>query len=104
MRKLKIQRKLKNFNSNVKTKINNEIKRKGKKGFIWEIIFSFLIFCASAVLIFVLYIIISAPNFEKDKLQGKVSQSCLLDRLYTGSPCLCIFNNSEFYGYCSVYQ
>ena len=58
MRKLKIQRKLKNFNSNVKTKINNEIKRKGKKGFIWEIIFSFLIFCASAVLIFVLYIII----------------------------------------------
>ena len=68
MRKLKIQRKLKNFNSNVKTKINNEIKRKGKKGFIWEIIFSFLIFCASAVLIFVLYIIISAPNFEKDKL------------------------------------
>lgn len=31
MRKLKIQRKLKNFNSNVKTKINNEIKRKGKK-------------------------------------------------------------------------
>lgn len=71
MRKLKIQRKLKNFNSNVKTKINNEIKRKGKKGFIWEIIFSFLIFCASAVLIFVLYIIISAPNFEKDKLYKK---------------------------------
>ena len=69
--KLKIQRKLKNFNSNVKTKINNEIKRKGKKGFIWEIIFSFLIFCASAVLIFVLYIIISAPNFEKDKLYKK---------------------------------
>ena len=32
MKKLKIQRKLKNFNSNVKTKINNEIKRKGKKG------------------------------------------------------------------------
>ena len=31
MRKLKSQRKLKNFNSNVKTKINNEIKRKEKK-------------------------------------------------------------------------
>ena len=86
MRKLKIQRKLRNFNSNVKTKINNEIKRKGKKGFIWEIIFSFLIFCASAVLIFVLYIIISAPNFEKDKLyknklKFKIGDSFNLDKL-----------------------
>ena len=43
MKKLKIQRKLKNFNSNVKTKINNEIKRKGKKGFMWEIILKLIL-------------------------------------------------------------
>ena len=79
MRKLKINRKIKNFNANVKSKINDEIKRKGKKGFIWEIIFGFLIFFASAVLIFVLYIIISAPNFDKDKLYKKEA-SVLYDK------------------------
>lgn len=71
MKKLKIQKKLKSFNTNMKSKINGEIKKKGKKGFIWEIIFGFLIFCASAVLIFVLYIIISAPNFDKNLLYKK---------------------------------
>lgn len=71
MKKLKINKKIKNFNKNVKNKIDNQIKTKGKKEFIWSIIFGILIFFASAVLIFVLYIIISAPNFDKDLLYKK---------------------------------
>ena len=71
MKKLKINKKIKNFNNKVKNKIDNEIKNKGKKEFILSIIFGILIFLASAVLIFVLYIIISAPNFDKDLLYKK---------------------------------
>ena len=71
MKKLKINKKIKNFNNKVKKKIDNEIKNKGKKEFILSIIFAVLIFLASAVLIFVLYIIISAPNFDKDLLYKK---------------------------------
>ena len=71
MKKLKINKKIKNFNNKVKNKIDNEIKNKGKKEFILSIIFGILIFFASAILIFVLYIIISAPNFDKDLLYKK---------------------------------
>ena len=44
MKKLKINKKIKNFNNKVKNKIDNEIKNKGKKEFILSIIFGILIF------------------------------------------------------------
>ena len=39
MKKLKINKKIKNFNNKVKNKIDNEIKNKGKKEFILSIWF-----------------------------------------------------------------
>lgn len=49
-------------------KMKNYIKENGVWHFIWAVFLSIAIVGASACLIFALYIIISAPNFEKDLL------------------------------------
>ncbi|MBQ6841135.1 MAG: transglycosylase domain-containing protein [Bacilli bacterium] len=57
--------------SKLKAKINRKIKEKGIKSFIWSMIMCILITVASLCLAFALYIIISAPNFDKDLLYKK---------------------------------
>lgn len=54
-------------------KIKNYIKENGVGQFIWSCILVFLIFITSACLLFALYIIISAPNFDKEALYSKES-------------------------------
>lgn len=71
MKKIKPIDSIKKMKNKIKNKVDNEIKQKGLKNFIWSVILSLLIFFASAVLVFVLYIIISAPNFDKNKLYKK---------------------------------
>ena len=55
----------------MKEKIKNNIKKRGVGQFIWTCILCLLIFFTSACLLFALYIIISAPNFDKDALYSK---------------------------------
>jgi len=55
----------------LKTKIKDQIEKKGLKRFIFSIIMFTLITIASLCLIFALYIILSAPNFDKDLLYKK---------------------------------
>lgn len=55
----------------IKEKINKRIQERGLKNFIWAIVLSVLIAGASLCLVFALYIIISAPNFDKDMLYKK---------------------------------
>jgi len=63
MKKIKIKKKVKNNSSSSKSrKIKN---------IIINSFMVMLIFVSSAILIFALYIIISAPNFDKDLLYKK---------------------------------
>lgn len=55
----------------LKDKCEKQIKEKGLKKFIWTIILCGLIFVASFCLVFALFIIITAPEFDKDKLYSK---------------------------------
>ena len=57
--------------SKIKAKIKRRINEKGIKNFIWSTIMCVLIAGASLCLAFALYIIISAPNFDKDLLYKK---------------------------------
>ena len=52
-------------------RIKNKIKKDGVGQFVWACILVVLIFITSACLLFALYIIISAPNFDKDALYSK---------------------------------
>lgn len=56
---------------NLKNKCNVRIKEKGIKNFIWTLILCGMIAVASLCLIFALFIIISAPEFDKDMLYSK---------------------------------
>lgn len=56
---------------NIFKRIKNYIMRGGIKKMIWFIVLSLLIFGSSCLLIFALYIIISSPDFDKDKLYSK---------------------------------
>ena len=57
--------------SKIGLKFKNYVKKKGLKSFILSVIMIGLISLASLCLIFALYIIISAPNFDKEKLYTK---------------------------------
>ena len=57
-----------NIISNWWKDVKKNIKEKGVKNIIFSVIMIFLITCASLCLAFALYIIISAPSFEKDLL------------------------------------
>ena len=57
--------------SKFKAKLTKIIKEKGLKTFILSTIMCLMIAGASLCLIFALYIIISAPNFDKDLLYKK---------------------------------
>ena len=64
---------------NIKNKCDKQIKEKGLKNFIWSVILSVLICITSLCLVFALYIIITAPEFDQDKLYSKEA-SVLYDK------------------------
>ena len=67
MKKIKISK----TKDKIKKKVERKIKEKGLKKFIISLIMCGLIAVASLCLVFALYIIISAPNFDKDLLYKK---------------------------------
>ena len=69
--KNKLVQGIKDSTDKVKTKAKKQISEKGMKNFVWSVIMIILIIIASLCLIFALYIIISAPNFDKDLLYKK---------------------------------
>lgn len=79
MKKSKIVKKAEKVVNNAKDKIDNKIKKHGAKNFIMSVIMIIMISIASITLIFALYIIISAPNFDKELLYSKEA-SILYDK------------------------
>ena len=72
MKKIKIKKNtVGNSFSNFKRKIKYQIDKKGIGRFIFSVIMIGLIIVSSLLLIFALYIIISAPDFDKDLLYSK---------------------------------
>ena len=72
MKKIKIKKKkVGNSLDNFKRRIKYQIDKKGIGKFIFSVIMIGLIVVSSLLLVFALYIIISAPDFDKDLLYSK---------------------------------
>ena len=72
MKKIKIKKKkVGNSLDNFKRRIKYQIDKKGIRKFIFSVIMIGLIVVSSLLLVFALYIIISAPDFDKDLLYSK---------------------------------
>ena len=72
MKKIKIKnKKVVNSFDNFKRRIKHQIDKKGVGKYIFSIIMIGLIIVSSLLLVFALYIIISAPDFDKDLLYSK---------------------------------